>query len=191
VRDAVRIATPAVSEHIQALAKAFERAGAHVEEVSFGEPIDLITAVHHAVMQAETAAAHWQLLEQYPGGHAPRLRAYVEVGRLLPGVIYLHAQRLRRQIRAAMLQSLGRVDAFLLPTAVNVAPGLETTGDSSLQVPFSLTGLPSLSVPSGLTDGDRLPLAFQLACPPWQEARLLSVGHWCAAQIPPMPAPPV
>src|SRR5207248_2858871 len=83
---------------------------------------------------------------------APRLRAYIEVGRLLPGVAYLHAQRLRRRIRAAMARSVARVDALLLPTAVDIAPTRETTGNPSLQAPFSLVGFPSLSIPSGLSE---------------------------------------
>jgi Asp-tRNA(Asn)/Glu-tRNA(Gln) amidotransferase A subunit family amidase len=146
--------------------------------------------VHHVIMQTETAAAHWQLIEQYPGSHQPRLRAYIEVGRLLPGAIYLHAQRLRRRIRGAMLRSLAGVDALLLPTAIDVAPARETTGDPSLQAPFSLVGFPALSLPSGLGQPEGLPLAIQLVSAQWQEPRLLSVGRWCEAQLPPMPAPP-
>jgi Asp-tRNA(Asn)/Glu-tRNA(Gln) amidotransferase A subunit family amidase len=141
-------------------------------------------------MQTEAAAVHWQLIEQYPGSHQPRLRAYVEVGRLLPGAVYLHAQRLRRRIRAAMARSLATVDALLLPTATDVAPTRETTGDPSLQAPFSLVGFPSLSLPSGLSQPEGLPLAIQLVGAAWQEPRLLSVGRWCAAQLPTMPAPP-
>jgi Asp-tRNA(Asn)/Glu-tRNA(Gln) amidotransferase A subunit family amidase len=118
------------------------------------------------------------------------LRAYVEVGRLLPGVVYLHAQRLRRRIRAHMLRALSDVDALLLPTATNVAPSRETTGDPSLQIPFSLVGFPSISLPSGLS-AEGLPLAVQLAAGPWQESRLLSVARWCEQQLPAMPAPPL
>ena len=141
-------------------------------------------------MQTEVAAVHWQLLEQYPGAHQPRLRAYVEVGRLLPGVAYIHAQRLRRRIRQPWRAALRQVDALLLPTALDVAPGRETTGDPSLQAPFSLVGFPSLSLPSGVLQPERLPLAVQLARLPWQESRLLAVGAWCEAQLDPMPAPP-
>ena len=143
------------------------------------------------IMQTYSGAAHWRLVEQYPGSHMPRLRAYVDVGRLLPGVVYMHAQRLRRRIREAMLRSLTGVDAFLLPTATDVPPARETTGDPSLQAPFSLVGLPCLSLPSGVSEPQGLPLAIQLVAPAWQEARLLAVGRWCEAQLPPMPAPPV
>jgi len=50
-----------------------------VGAVALTESDDLILAVHFVIMQSEAAAAHWQLLEQYPGAHAPRLRAYVDV----------------------------------------------------------------------------------------------------------------
>jgi aspartyl-tRNA(Asn)/glutamyl-tRNA(Gln) amidotransferase subunit A len=190
VRETLQHARPRLREHTFEVASRFEAAGARVREVSFGEPLDLILAVHHVIMQTEAAAAHWQLLEQYPGAHQPRLRAYVEVGRLLPGAAYLHAQRVRRRIRRAIGQCLADVDALLLPTAVDVAPGRETTGDPSLQAPFSLVGFPSLSLPSGLAQPEGLPLATQLAALPWHESRLLAVGRWCEAQLPLMPAPP-
>lgn len=190
VREAMQHATPRLREHLRQVAAQFESAGARVEEVSLGEPLDLILAVQHVIQQTETATAHWQLLEQYPGSHMPRLRASIEVGRLLPGVIYLHAQRLRRRIRAAMARGLAHVDALLLPTASDVAPGRETTGDTSLQAPFSLVGFPSLSLPSGLSEPEGLPLAIQLVAPAWQEARLLAVGRWCETQLPTIGPPP-
>jgi aspartyl-tRNA(Asn)/glutamyl-tRNA(Gln) amidotransferase subunit A len=190
VREALEHAAPQVREHLHDVAQRFEAAGAEIREVSLGEPLDLILAVHHVIMQTEAAAAHWQLLEQFPGAHQPRLRAYVEVGRLLPGVAYLHAQRVRRRIRESMRRAFEGLSAILLPTAVDVAPGRETTGDTTLQAPFSLVGFPSLSLPSGVLQPDGLPLAIQLVTPAFQEGQLLSVARWCEAQLPPMPAPP-
>ena len=190
VREALEYATPRLRDHVTDVARRLEAEGAEVRHVSLGEPLDLILAVHHAIMQTEAATAHWQLLEQFPGSHEPRLRAYVEVGRLLPGVTYLHAQRVRRRIRRAMLRALEHVDALLLPTAVDVAPTRETTGDTSLQAPFSLVGFPSLSLPSGVAQPVGLPLAVQLVALPWQEATLLSAAAWTESRLPPMPAPP-
>jgi aspartyl-tRNA(Asn)/glutamyl-tRNA(Gln) amidotransferase subunit A len=193
VREALQRAAPRVREHLLGVASQFEAAGARVEELSLGEPLDLILAVQHVIMQTEVSAIHWQLLEQYPGSHQPRIRASIEVGRLVPGTVYLHALRLRRRIRAAMARSLAQVDALLLPTATDVAPTRETTGDTSLQAPFSLVGFPSLSLPSGLAqvDSETLPLAIQLVAPAWEEARLLAVGRWCEAQLPPIGPPPL
>jgi aspartyl-tRNA(Asn)/glutamyl-tRNA(Gln) amidotransferase subunit A len=189
VREAQQYATPRLRQHLLDVAARFEAAGARVEEVSLGEPLDLVLAVHHVIMQVEVATAHWQLLEQYPGAHNPRLRAYAEVGQLLHGVAYLHAQRLRRRIRGAIRRGLATVDAWLLPTATDVAPSRETTGDPSLQAPFSLVGCPSISLPSGLLDDEPLPLAVQLVADSWQEARLLATARWCEARLPRLPAP--
>jgi Asp-tRNA(Asn)/Glu-tRNA(Gln) amidotransferase A subunit family amidase len=192
VRDALHASAPRMAQHVAAVAESFERAGARVVEVTLGEPLDLILAVHAVIMQSEAAAAHWQLLEQFPGAHAPRMRAYVEVGRLLPSAMYLHAQRLRRRIRAGLARSLATVDALLLPTAIDVAPDRATTGVMSLQAPASLAGVPSLSLPSGLLDEpERLPLAIQLVAAAWEEPRLLGVGRWCEAHLPTLPAPPL
>jgi Asp-tRNA(Asn)/Glu-tRNA(Gln) amidotransferase A subunit family amidase len=195
VRPAIETAAPRVREHLSQVARAFEGAGARLVEVGLDEQLQVVLSVHHVIMQTETAGVHWQLIEQFPGSHAPRLRAYVEVGRLLPGAAYLHAQRLRRRIRTALARSLSSVDALLLPTATDVAPPPDTTGDPSLQAPFSLVGFPSISLPSGLLSTEDLPaplpLAIQLVAAPWQEARLLSVARWCEQRLEPLPAPPM
>jgi Asp-tRNA(Asn)/Glu-tRNA(Gln) amidotransferase A subunit family amidase len=191
VRELVDASTDRVRKHVLQVARGFEADGAEIREVSFGEPLDLIMAVHQVIMQTEAAAVHWQLLEQYPGGHEPRLRAYVEIGSLLPGASYLHAQRLRQRIRRSLGASLSGLDALLLPTAADVAPGRETTGDPSFQTPASLVGFPSISLPSGvLPEPEGLPLAIQLVSAAWQEATLLRTAAWCEAHLDPMPAPP-
>ncbi len=188
---AVERAQLRVADHVREVARTFAAAGATVVDVTLEHDLDVILAVHHVVMQTEAAAIHWQLLEQYPGAHAPRLRAYVEVGRLLPGAAYLHAQRLRRDIRRDLLRAVESVDALLLPTASDVAPMAATTGDPSLQAPFTLVGFPAVSLPSGVLASDALPLAVQIVGAPGQDPGLLAVAEWCERQLPPMPAPPL
>ena len=48
-------------------------------------------------------------------------------------------------------------------------------------IPVSLAGLPSLSIPCGLSDG--LPVGLQLAGPAFSENRLLEVAHALEAAI--------
>ncbi len=188
--DGLAVAAPQVRTHVEDVAQRLAGAGAHVAQVSLGEDLETVLAVHHVTMQTEAAAVHWQLAERYPGAHGPRLRAYAEVGRLLPGAVYLHAQRLRRRIAERMDALLASVDALLLPTAADVAPRADTTGDPRLQAPFSLTGAPSISLPSGLS-AEGLPLAVQLVGGRWREPELLGVARWVEMQLGPMPAPPL
>jgi aspartyl-tRNA(Asn)/glutamyl-tRNA(Gln) amidotransferase subunit A len=191
VEPALDRAAARVADHVREVARRFAGEGADVRPVRFDHELELVLAVHHTIMQTEAAANHWQLVEQHPGAFRPRLRAYVEVGRLLPGASYVHAQRLRQRIRADLLQRLRGFDALLLPTASDVAPLPDTTGDPSLQAPFTLVGFPSISLPSGVLADGNLPFAIQLVGAPEQDARLLALAAWCERTLPPMPAPPL
>ena len=190
VRAALERSTPEVATHLADVAQCFKAEGATVHEVQLEDALETILAVHQVIMQTEAAEVHAQLLKQHPAAYDPRLRAYLEAGRLLPGVSYVRAQRLRRRIAADMERCFMDLDVLMLPTATDVAPGMETTGDRSLQTPSSLTGLPAVSLPSALSS-EWLPLAIQLIAPCWQEPRLLEVARWCESRLGRLPAPPV
>ena len=190
VRAALDRSTPEVAAHLADVAQRFEAEGATVREVQLEDALETILAVHQVIMQTEAAEVHAQLLKRHPTAYDPRLRAYLETGRLLPGASYVRAQRLRRRITADMERCFTGLDVLMLPTATDVAPGTETTGDRSLQTPSSLTGLPAISLPSALSS-ERLPLAIQLIAPRWQEPRLLEVARWCESLLGRLPAPPV
>lgn len=188
--DVLERAESEIAEHVVGIAQRFEAEGARVREVHLEEPFELVLAVHRVIMQTDAAAVHSGLLEEYPEHYAPRLRAYLEVGSVLPGASYVHAQRLRRRISADVDRCLNGVDVLLLPTAMELPPRIDSgsTGARSAQTMFSLLGLPAISLPSGLS-AERLPLAIQLAGPRWQEAKLLQIARWCEESLGPMPAP--
>ena len=190
MRAALERSTPEVATHLADVAQCFKAEGATVREVQLEDALETILAVHQVIMQTEAAEVHAQLLKQHPAAYDPRLRAYLEAGRLMPGVSYVRAQRLRRRINADMERRFTGLDVLMLPTATDVAPCMETTGDRSLQTPSSLTGLPAVSLPSALSS-ERLPLAIQLIAPRWQETRLLEVARWCESLLGRLPAPPV
>jgi aspartyl-tRNA(Asn)/glutamyl-tRNA(Gln) amidotransferase subunit A len=90
--------------------------------------------------------------------------------------VYLQAQRVRRRLAAETEALAADVDAFVLPTASNLAPGPETTGDPSFQAPWSLLGWPSISLPSGVSV-DGLPFAVQLVARRLDEGTLLRAAR--------------
>lgn len=47
-----------------------------------------------------------------------------------------------------------------------------------MQGPWSILGVPAISLPTGLNK-DSLPLAIQLSAPPKAEDHLLAVARWC------------
>jgi len=181
-------ATPEVRDHVVRVANTFRNAGALVEERSLPWDLAVALAVHRIIMEVEMAAVHAQTLANHLDAYAPLLRSYVRVGQLVPGHAYIKAQRLRRRLRAATETMMGNGNVLLLPTVSSVAPTLETTGDSSFQSPWSLLGLPSISLPSG-RDSDGLPFAIQLVAPFQSDRRLLEVARWCEARLEPLPSP--
>lgn len=188
VLDFLERAQPEVRSHLSGVAQSLRDEGAAVVELRLPVELPLILAVHHVIMQVEAATVHAKSLATHSGSYGPRLRSYVEIGQLIPGTAYVHARRLRQHLRKKVEALLEGFDCLLLPTASNVAPDPETTGDRSFQAPWSLFGFPSISLPTGLGD-ERLPFAAQLVAAPFCEDSLLQAAAWCESVIGPLPSP--
>src|SRR5262245_48398457 len=169
-------AQPDVRAHVLDVVARLREAGATVTEIRLRSSFDLYIAAHRLTMQAEAATVHAAWTARQRERYSPRIRSEAMVGALVPGWAYLHAQRVRRRLAAETEDLLAEVDAFLLPTASNLAPGPETTGDPSFQSPWSLLGWPSISLPSGISP-DGLPFSVQLVTRRLDEVTLLRAAR--------------
>jgi aspartyl-tRNA(Asn)/glutamyl-tRNA(Gln) amidotransferase subunit A len=180
VTPALDGAAAPLTAHLRDVAARLEAQGASVRPVDL--PLELAQSVQQVTMQTEAAAVHHHLLRRHADAYGPLLRAFLEVGEQLPGWAYLHAQRLRRRLAGEVRAASEGLDALLLPTAPGPPPGLESTGNASLLAPFTLLGLPAISLPSGL-DRDGLPIGVQLAGRRDEDADLLAVAAWCEERL--------
>jgi Asp-tRNA(Asn)/Glu-tRNA(Gln) amidotransferase A subunit family amidase len=74
---------------------------------------------------------------------------------------------------------LRNYDCLISPATSSSAPkGLASTGNPWFQAPWSLSGLPTIGLPSGL-DSQGLPLALQLVGKAYEEGLLLAAARWC------------
>lgn len=92
---------------------------------------------------------------------------------------YIDAQRLRGELTEAMLAVFDDCDVLAMPTAPIVAPLVADFASHLLllsrnAIPWSLTGLPAVSIPCGRATG--LPVGLQLVAPPGREDQLIAVG---------------
>jgi aspartyl-tRNA(Asn)/glutamyl-tRNA(Gln) amidotransferase subunit A len=169
-----------------------ERAGAEItlvtSELEFNHSKGFwenVLAAHTIIMAAEVAAYHLQSHPDAIHDLGPRLRAMVEVGALVPPQLLFQAQERHWAYWRHWheFSEARNYDAVIVPAAPGTAPeGLDFTGDPSLNTPWTLLGVPAITIPIALADND-LPLGMQIVAPYGEDARLLAVADWCEKTI--------
>jgi len=157
--------------------------GANFTDVSLPGSFKLVPDVHRVIMSVEAASVHEDNFRTRREDYRDYLKGFISSGLLVPASAYLRAQRIRRIILNDLLSLLKNYDCFACPASTDPAPkGLEWTGSPAFNSPWSLTGLPSLTVPMGFT-ADKLPLGLQLITLPYREHRLFSIASWCESRL--------
>jgi len=157
--------------------------GAEVETATLPESFKLIPDAHRVIMSVETAAVHEDMFKTRGDEYGSYIRGFIASGLMVPATAYLRAQRIRGQIIQDMRNLIEQFDCVICPSATDSAPeGLEWTGSPAFNAPWSLTGFPSITVPSSLTKKG-LPLGLQIIGPPYSEWELLRIGAWCEDKL--------
>jgi aspartyl-tRNA(Asn)/glutamyl-tRNA(Gln) amidotransferase subunit A len=183
-------ATAETRDHVDGVVEKLAEAGATVEDLELPSDFETMLSAHRVLMTVEAAAVHQKWFAERADDYSPNVRDVIEQGMLVPGVSYVQAQRVRRAFRCDLEQALGSVDVLLTPTTATPAPrDLSSTGDPMYQTPFTFAGLPSVSLPSGLS-ASGLPFGIQLAAGPFAEETLLAAAHWCEGAIDARLSPP-
>jgi aspartyl-tRNA(Asn)/glutamyl-tRNA(Gln) amidotransferase subunit A len=154
------------------------RAGATVEEVALPPSFRVAHAAAHLIMRSDAASIHADLYARKADLYRPAIRSAIEMGMLLTGDLYVRALRIRRQFRRELAPLLTAHEVLLTPTTPAPAPEGMATGNPLFQVPWSLSGLPSITVPCGLARSG-LPLGIQLVSGAFAEPALLAAAAWC------------
>ena len=166
--------------HIEAVVEQLTQAGAQITEVSLPESFKGEPEAHFTMMFVESAYSHSEVYDRYKEQYSPQMKDLIEKGRQVSGVEYLETQRHQHAFRNEMDALCRTVDALLTPATPAPAPkGFTTTGDPTFNGPATFSGLPSLALPSGLSQTG-LPLGLQLMGAAFVEEKLLAVGEWCA-----------
>ncbi len=164
--------------HLGGVAARLAAAGATVEDVIVKFDMDVLQAAHRTVMNVNAAAVHERMFAERPADYSPDVRRTIEIGLLTPSVTYVQSERIRRVFRVKLIEAMSPFDVVLTSTTKEYGvPSIRTTGDPRWQAPITTSGLPSVSLPSGLTP-DGLPLGVQLVGMPMDEQRLLGVASW-------------
>jgi Asp-tRNA(Asn)/Glu-tRNA(Gln) amidotransferase A subunit family amidase len=153
-------------------------AGAIVAELELPE---LDRSNWHAVntiLASEGALIFEGLIERYPDRTSEKLKQLVGTGKAIGATDYLAAKALQGRLRRAFAGDLSGFDAVVTLPAFGEAPmGLSYTGDAEYCAPWTLLGVPALSLPAGF-GRHGLPLGIQIVGAPREDLRMLRVAKW-------------
>jgi aspartyl-tRNA(Asn)/glutamyl-tRNA(Gln) amidotransferase subunit A len=175
-----------VRAEFEALLERLRAAGAIVIDVQ-PQNLELVNAAYSPLVRAEAAFVHRNALKTAPQGFSAVVRAPLELGLSIGAGEYLEALEFRRAVIAGLEAVLSECDALLLPaaplpaskrgtTTVRLESGPQTHRNAYIELtaPFSLAGLPTLSLPFMLEDG--LPVGLQVVGATGADARVLELG---------------
>ncbi len=143
-------------------------------------------AAAYVITTVEGAGLHLDRLRARPQDFDPAVRDRLIAGAMLPGALYMRAQRFRRWFRDAVLRLFDEVDVILAASTPVSAPRIgqatiEVAGQAlptrasmgMLTQPISFIGLPVAAVPV-VRPG--MPLGVQVIAAPWREDVALAVA---------------
>jgi aspartyl-tRNA(Asn)/glutamyl-tRNA(Gln) amidotransferase subunit A len=166
-----------------------EGLGAEIIELD-GRPFADATKANQIITVAEAYAYHQRRLDE-PTKIGYSFRRKVLPGRFLTAFEYINAQRARSVFLTEVGTQFSRVDFFATPTmacppqefsdSVSIRQGITehpsgyAADRPNFTAPFSLAGLPAISVPCGFTP-DGMPVGLQLVAPHFEEGSLFRLA---------------
>jgi len=141
-----------------------EQAGYTVKRVPVMPDIEEINDRHMLLVCAEMAEVHAAWFARYEHLYRPRTADAIRKGQQVSAVELIAARdgrlKLRHELQTLMLQE--KIDLWLCPAAPGSAPeGIQTTGNSIMNLPWTHAGLPAITLPAGVAP-DGLPLGLQM-----------------------------
>ncbi len=163
-------ASAAALTHFEQVCTRLRDAGFTLLEVAAMADFDEIYARHNLIVAAEAARIHRDWYREHHALYHEKTRDLIERGLDINNAQLAAALAGRSQLRSQLtdLMFAHGLDGWLSPPAVGPAPaGLDSTGDPVMNLPWTHSGLPTVTLPAG-KDAAGLPLGLQLT------------GHWYA-----------
>ncbi|MFC2020422.1 amidase [Chloroflexota bacterium] len=155
------------------------QAGAQIREIELPSGFSDIMTNGAVIMAVEAAAYHQEMYAKHKNQYGTETKNLIEKGLNSSAIEYAKYLQVRAQQCNDIAPLFQNVDALLTPGAPGAAPyGLTATGNPVMQGPWTIMGVPTISLPTGLNK-DGLPLAIQLVGLSLAEDKLLTTARWC------------
>jgi Asp-tRNA(Asn)/Glu-tRNA(Gln) amidotransferase A subunit family amidase len=147
---------------VETAARAAEKAGAEVQDVTLPPIMEDAFRVHPTLQNYEAARALAFEYDRHRDQLPKLLRALLDNANAITAEEYDDARRITKRARKAYTDLMADFDVILTPSAPSAAPeGLTSTGDAKFNRLWTLVGPPCVNV-AGLFDDAGLPLGVQI-----------------------------
>ena len=139
-------------------------AGFTVKPVAAMADFEEIYDRHQLLVAAEAARVHTQWFAQYGDVYHRKTADLIRRGQGVSDRALMEVRNGRLQLRQQLMALMDEhgLDCWLSPPAPGSAPaGLDSTGDPVMNLPWTHAGLPTLTIPAGVS-GAGLPLGLQI-----------------------------
>jgi aspartyl-tRNA(Asn)/glutamyl-tRNA(Gln) amidotransferase subunit A len=140
-----------------------------------------VPAAHRCLMAVDAAEYHRASFHEHRAHYGPRIASLIEEGLGVAAVDYARALRIQKQFAKEFQNALGTM-LLLTPATTTPAPGRDTTGDPAFNSPWSFAGVPTVTLPCGLSS-DGLPCGLQLISAKLDEQSLLAIASKCEERL--------
>jgi Asp-tRNA(Asn)/Glu-tRNA(Gln) amidotransferase A subunit family amidase len=152
-----------------------EKAGYAIKRIAAFLEIGAINTRHHELIAAEMAQTHLQWFDRFGELYRPRTVEQVRKGRRVSLDALIRCRQSCVETRAQLQRKMrdAAVDLWISPPAIDTAPqGLDSTGDPTMNLPWTHAGLPTIHLPAGF-DENGLPIGVQFAGRYMEDEKLL------------------
>ncbi len=154
--------------HFEVICERLRTAGYDVKSVPVMPDFEEIYEAHQTIVAAEAAQVHAAWFSLHPELYHEKTVDLIRRGQGIDTITLETALSSREILRHKITKVMEEehLDLWISPPAVGSAPsGLDSTGDPVMNLPWTHSGLPTLSLPAGFTE-QGLPMGLQVT------------GHW-------------
>jgi Asp-tRNA(Asn)/Glu-tRNA(Gln) amidotransferase A subunit family amidase len=164
-----------MAEAFQSALAKLQRGGVSIRFIDIAGMLATVGEATHIVMCYEGARFHQQRYEEH-GAKLADLADLVRFGLAIAESQYDEARRHIDACRQKMVEVYKSTPVIAVPAATGPAPaGLASTGDPSMNAPWTALGTPAISIPMPVAPA--LPLGLQLTAAPGQDGLLLRTAE--------------
>lgn len=156
--------------------EALQRAGSTIVRLSMFDNIGMINERHQTLVAAEFAEAHRDRFENWGSLYRPFSAQHFEEGATISHAAVIAGRNSCLELRAELdnLFKVHQLDLLLSPASTGAAPlGLSWTGDASMNLPWTHSGLPTVTLPARRAS-NQLPIGVQFVAPFGGDEQLLA-----------------